>query len=131
MSIKLNQCIPYHDSVWLLSLLLEEMDHTLLYQAYSPYRRKSVSCRTFFLNSSFMGLWIRFIPLVHWSKLFGLTFTSSDCWMDILYLTTTRFIASKLKVFNFNDFDIKAYTVNGEKKYKLEDRRAIKIPTIL
>ena len=42
MSIHLDQCIPYNDSVRLLSLLLEEIDDTLLHQAYSPYGRKSV-----------------------------------------------------------------------------------------
>ena len=42
MSIPLDQWIPYNDSVRLLSLLLEEIDDTLLHQAYSPYGRKSV-----------------------------------------------------------------------------------------
>ena len=42
MSIHLDQWIPYNDSVRLLSLLLEEIDDTLLHQAYSPYGRKSV-----------------------------------------------------------------------------------------
>ena len=38
----------------------------------------------------------QFIPLVHWRKLVGLTFTSSGYSMAILCLITTRFIASKL-----------------------------------
>lgn len=42
MSINVDQCIPYNDSVRLLSLLLEELDYTLLHQAYSHYGRKSV-----------------------------------------------------------------------------------------
>ena len=42
MSINLDQSIPYPDSVRLLTPLLEEMDDTLLHQAYSPYGRKSV-----------------------------------------------------------------------------------------
>lgn len=42
LSIHLDSCIPYHDSVRLLRLLLEELDATLLHQAYSPYGRKSV-----------------------------------------------------------------------------------------
>ena len=39
--------------------------------------------------------------------------------------------ADGLKIFDYNDFDVKTYTEDGEKKYRLEDRRAIKIPVIL
>lgn len=38
--------------------------------------------------------------------------------------------AGDLKVFDYNDFDVKSYTVGGEKKYILEDRRPIKLPII-
>lgn len=36
-----------------------------------------------------------------------------------------------LKIFDCADYDIKTYTIDGEKKYALEDRKAIKIPVIL
>lgn len=42
LSIHIDQWIPYDDSVRLLSLLLDELDDTVLRQAYSPYGRKSV-----------------------------------------------------------------------------------------
>lgn len=39
--------------------------------------------------------------------------------------------ADGLKLFDYNDFDVKTYIEDGEKKYRLEDRRSIKLPVIL
>lgn len=36
--------------------------------------------------------------------------------------------ADDLKVFDFHDYDVKPYTVEGDQEYALHDRRPIKVP---
>lgn len=38
--------------------------------------------------------------------------------------------AGDFKVFDFNDYDVKSCTVEGDQKYVLQDRKPIKVPVI-
>lgn len=46
----------------------------------------------------------------------------------------TKFIESiyvdNMKVFDFNDYDIRSYNMDGEIQYRLEERNTIKIPPV-